>query len=103
MLACVTIIGIPIGVLALMAWGAGIYLAKVVVAQLIGVRVLEAVAERHEHFAMSLLVGLLILTFVVNLPIIGGLIGFVVTVVGLGLLVLFVRDVIFDDEPIEDV
>ncbi len=102
-LACVTIIGIPIGVLALMAWGAGIYLAKVVVAQLIGVRVLEAVAERHEHFAMSLLVGLLILTFVVNLPIIGGVIGFVVTVVGLGLLVLFVRDVIFDDEPIEDV
>jgi len=102
-LACVTIIGIPLGVLALMAWCAGIYLAKVVVAQLIGERVLEAVAERPQHFAMSLLVGLLIVAFVGNLPFIGGVIRFGVTVVGLGLLVLFVHDVIFDDEPIEDV
>lgn len=101
-LACVTVIGIPVGVLALMAWCAGIYLAKVVVAQLIGIRVLEAVAERREHFAVSLLTGLLILTFVGNLPIIGGVIRFGVTVIGLGLLVLFVHDVIFDDEPIED-
>ncbi len=61
LLACITIIGIPIGVLAFMAWGAGIYLSKVVVAQLIGVRVLEAMLEREEHFALSLLVGLLIL------------------------------------------
>ena len=36
-LACVTVIGIPVGLIALMAWCAGIYLAKVVVAQLIGV------------------------------------------------------------------
>jgi uncharacterized membrane protein len=92
-----------VGAIALMAWCAGVYLAKVVVAQLIGSRLLDAVAEREEHFAVSLLVGLLILTFVSNLPFVGGLIGFVVTVVGLGLLVLFVHDVIFDGEPIESV
>jgi hypothetical protein len=102
-LACITVIGIPVGAIALMAWCAGVYLAKVVVAQLIGSRLLDAVAEREEHFAVSLLVGLLILTFVSNLPFVGGLIGFVVTVVGLGLLVLFVHDVIFDGEPIESV
>ncbi len=99
LLACITIIGIPLGVLAFMAWGAGIYLSKVVVAQLIGVRVLEAMLEREEHFALSLLVGLLILTVAVNLPFVGGLIGFIVVVVGLGLLVLYVHDVIFDAEP----
>ena len=101
-LACVTVIGIPIGALAFMAWCAGIYLAKVVVAQMIGVRVLEAAAPGPEHFAVSLLTGLLILTFVGNLPIIGGVIRFGVAVVGLGLLVLFVHDVIFRDEPIDD-
>ncbi len=32
---------------------------------------------------------------------VGGLIGFIVVVVGLGLLVLYVHDVIFDAEPEE--
>ena len=100
-LACVTVIGIPIGVIALMAWCAGVYLAKVVVAQLIGSRVLDEVADRDRHFAVSLLVGLLILTFVGNLPFVGGVIRSGVTVLGLGLLVLYVRDVIFDDKPAE--
>ena len=59
-------------------------------------------AERPGAFRDVVLVGLLILAFVANLPFIGGVIGFGVTVVGLGLLVLFVHDEIFDDEPIED-
>jgi hypothetical protein len=100
-LACVTVIGIPVGLIALMAWCAGLYLAKVVVAQLIGSRVLDAVAARDRHFAVSLLVGLLILTFIGILPFVGGVIRFGVTVLGLGLLVLYVHDVIFTDEPTE--
>jgi hypothetical protein len=100
-LACITVIGIPVGLIALTVWCAGVYLAKVVVAQLIGSRVLDAVAERDRHFAVSLLVGLLILTFVGILPFVGGVIRFGVTVLGFGLLVLYVHDVIFDDEPAE--
>jgi hypothetical protein len=100
-LACVTVIGIPIGAIALMAWCAGVYLAKVVVAQLIGSRVLDEVTDREPHFAVSLLVGLLILTFVGNLPFVGGVIRVGVVVLGLGLLLLYVHDVIFDDKPAE--
>ena len=100
-LACITVIGIPVGLIALTAWCAGVYLAKVVVAQLIGSRVLDEVADRDRHFAVSLLVGLLILTFAGNLPFVGGVIRSGVTVLGLGLLVLYVRDVIFDDKPAE--
>ena len=100
-LACVSIIGLPLGVIALLLWCVALYLAKLVVAQLVGTHVVEAVAERRAHFAAVFGVGLFIVTLATNLPFIGGLIGFGVTLVGLGLLVLFVRDVVFDD-PLEN-
>lgn len=91
LLACVTVIGIPLGVIALLAWGIGIYLAKVLVAQVVGTFVVETVAERREHFAVALAVGLFIVTLATNLPFVGGLVSFLVTIVGLGLFVLFLR------------
>ena len=101
MLACFTVVGIPIGVIAFMLWLIALYVAKLIVAQLVGARVIENVAQRREHFAVVFAVGLFVVTLVTNLPLVGGLIGFLVTLVGLGLLVLFVRDVVFDD-PLED-
>jgi hypothetical protein len=100
-LACITVIGLPIGVIAFLLWGIALYVAKLIVAQLVGTRVIETLAERREHFAIVFAVGLFIVTLVTNLPIVGGLIGFIVTLIGLGLLVLFVRDVVFDD-PLEN-
>jgi hypothetical protein len=92
LLACVTVIGIPLGVIALLAWGIGLYLAKVMVAQLVGIYVVETIAERREHFAVALAAGLFVVTLATSLPFVGGVVSFVVTVVGLGLLVLFLRD-----------
>ncbi len=96
-LACVTLIGLPLGVIALMAWIAAIYLAKVVVAQVVGNYVFDAVVQRREHFAVSLAVGLLIVIVATHLPFVGGLIGAVVTLLGFGLLVMFVREELRDD------
>jgi hypothetical protein len=100
-LACVTVVGLPIGFIAFLLWLIALYVAKLIVAQVVGTRVIETLAERREHFAIVFAVGLFIVTLATNLPLVGGLIGFLVTLIGLGLLVLFLRDVVFDD-PLEN-
>jgi hypothetical protein len=67
---------------------AGVYLAKVVLAQFIGARILQAPATPR-HYTITLGVGLALVIVLVNLPFIGGLLNFVMTVLGLGMLVLF--------------
>lgn len=88
LLTAVTVIGIPLAVVTLMLWMVGIYLAKVVVAHVIGVRLVDA-AGTPRHYAVALATGLLAVIAAVNLPFIGGLLDFVLIVCGLGLLVVF--------------
>ena len=92
LLVCLTVIGIPLGLIGFVLWCASIYLAKIVVAQLIGSHFVEAMAQSRKHFAVALLFGLLVLTLLTNLPFIGGFVGFIVTIAGVGLLVLFLRE-----------
>lgn len=87
-LVAVTVVGIPVALLSLLLWLAGLYLAKIVLAHFIGRRFMEALG-RPAHFALALAVGLLLVLVVVNLPFVGGLLNFVLTVCGLGVLVLF--------------
>ncbi len=84
-----TVIAIPIAVLGLMLWMAGVYLAKIVFGYFVGARILES-DDAPRHFAIALALGLAIVLVLVNLPFIGGLLNFVMTIVGLGMLVLFV-------------
>jgi len=101
-LVCFTLIGIPLALFALVLWGAAIYLSKIVMAQLIGTHLIEAVAERRTHFAAALALGLLIITVLTSLPFVGGLVGFLVTILGIGLIFLFVRDELEPEpEPVE--
>ena len=88
-LVAFTIIGIPVAALGLLLWIAGVYLAKVVLAHSIGARIVEATG-RTRHFALALAVGLLVVMLVINLPWLGPLFNFVLTICGLGLLVMFV-------------
>lgn len=92
-LVAVTLIGLPVAIIALMLWLAGLYVAKILVAHVIGARLLEA-AGRRRGFVVTLAVGLLAVIVVVNLPFIGGLISFLLTICGFGLLVLFLWDAI---------
>jgi len=87
-LVAITIIGIPIAVLGVLLWLAALYFAKIVLAHGIGARVLEASGSTR-HFAVALALGLVLVLLVVELPFIGGLLNFVLTICGLGLLVLF--------------
>ena len=76
----VTIIGLPIALLSLALWGAGIYLSKIVVAEFLGRSILKT------RSAISLLAGLILVVVAVNLPWIGGLINFLLILLGLGAL-----------------
>jgi hypothetical protein len=96
-LVAATIIGIPVAMLGLLLWLAGLYLAKVVLAHVIGARLVD-MSGNPRHFAVALAIGLLLVMVAVNLPFIGGLLNFVLTICGLGLLVLFVWRT-FRDEP----
>lgn len=87
-LVAITVVGIPIAVAGMFVWGVGIYLAKVVVAHFVGARLVET-SGNARHFTLALAVGLLLVIVLVNLPFVGGVLNFLLTILGLGLLVLF--------------
>ena len=88
-LFCVTIIGIPLGVLTFLVGAIGLYFSKAVIAQIIGRGVLRNRAT-PPHYAVTLFVGLVIVIVAINLPWIGGLANFVLTLVGFGVIVSLV-------------
>jgi cytoskeletal protein CcmA (bactofilin family) len=88
LIACVTIIGIPLGVIGFLLWLLGLYFAKIVLAQTIGSRLFDAQGATPHH-AATLLSGLVIVVIVVNLPFVGGLANLALTLIGLGMLVRY--------------
>ena len=83
---CVTIVGIPLGLLTFLVGAIGLYFSKAVVAQIIGRGVLRN-PEAPPHYAATLLVGLVIVIVAINLPWIGGFANLVLTLVGFGVIV----------------
>jgi cytoskeletal protein CcmA (bactofilin family) len=86
LLACITVLGIPLGIAGFMVWIIGLYFAKIVLAQVIGCRLFQSQAGLP-HYAATLLAGLVIVLIAVNVSFLGGLANLVLTCVGLGLLV----------------
>jgi cytoskeletal protein CcmA (bactofilin family) len=86
---CFTIIGIPLAVLAFLVGAIGLYFSKAVVAQIIGRGVLGN-REAPPHYAATLFVGLVIVIVAINLPWIGGIANFLLTLVGFGVIVSLV-------------
>jgi anti-sigma factor RsiW len=86
LLVCLTIVGLPLGMLAFLLGFIGLYLAKIVIAQIIGRAVFRA-PENPPHYAATLATGLIIVIVAINLPLIGGLANFVLTLVGFGVIV----------------
>jgi cytoskeletal protein CcmA (bactofilin family) len=82
---CVTIIGIPLGILTFVLGAVGLYFSKAVIAQIIGRGVLSNPAN-PPHFAATLFVGLVIVIVAINLPWIGGFANLVLTLVGFGVI-----------------
>jgi putative zinc finger protein len=87
--ACITVVGLPMGLILMAAWLVALYVSWVVVGPIVGRALLARKDTPPPAFALALFVGLLTLTIVGNLPFIGGLVRFVVLLVGLG--VVFVQ------------
>ena len=86
LIIAITIVGLPLAALATGGWLAVWYLAKIIVAYLIGRTIFEWRGV-SPHLALCLLVGLLIVTATINMPLIGTPINLVLTVLGMGLIV----------------
>jgi hypothetical protein len=83
---CVTIVGIPLGILTFVLGAVGLYFSKAVIAQIIGRAVLRNRAT-PPHYAATLFVGLVIVILAINLPWIGGFTNLVLTLTGFGVIV----------------
>ena len=85
-LAGITLVGLPFAFFALVCWILLLYLAKIVIGIFIGRTVLGS-TQYADNTLLILLAGITIIILVVNVPLIGGLISFVLTLIGMGLLV----------------
>ena len=88
-LICLTIVGLPLGVLTFVVGAIGLYFAKTVLALVIG-RSLFRDPANPPHQALALLAGLATVIVAINVPLIGGLANFLLTIVGFGILVTMV-------------
>ena len=86
LIVCITVVGIPLGILTFVLGAVGLYFSKAVVAQIIGRAVLRNRAT-PPHYAATLFVGLVIVILAINLPWIGGFANLVLTLTGFGVIV----------------
>lgn len=86
LLVSLTIVGLPIGIVAFVLGALALYFAKTIVAQIIGRRLFRGPAG-EPHYAATLLAGLAIVTIAINIPFIGPILNLVATLIGLGLIV----------------
>lgn len=90
-LLCVTLIGLPAGLVMGAAWVLGLYLSKIVVAHFLGNALLRPKQQDPRSMALPLLVGLVLVLIAVSLPYVGWAINLLLVIIGLGAigLVLF--------------
>ncbi|WP_181198258.1 hypothetical protein [Enhygromyxa salina] len=80
-----TLVGIPLAAVTMGGYLLALYLGKIVVAAELGRRLLRFRAQRkRSELVWSLLLGLVLVMVLVELPYIGGVLGFIVAVLGLG-------------------
>jgi len=88
----VTIIGIPIAIITIFAYAILIYIAKIPVATFLGDKIIKALGKEGEpSLFWSMILGLVILTILLNIPYLEWLIYFVVLFTGFGSILLSQR------------
>lgn len=81
----VTILGIPIAIISLFAYAVLIYIAKIPVATALGEKMIKAFGKQGEPSLIgSMLLGLIVLTILLNIPYLEWLIYFIVLFTGFG-------------------
>ena len=101
-IVAITVIGLPLTVIGTFSYIAVIYLAKIVLASTLGQVMLQA-TDYEDNLLLTLLVGLVVVMLAINLPAIGGVINFLFTIVGIGLIVQMMLNYLSDigDESYE--
>ncbi len=84
-LAGITLIGLPIALVVLALWLLGLYVAKIFVAAAIGLVIMRPPNGQTRQFALALLAGLAVVFVTINISYIGGVIHFLVILLGLGM------------------
>lgn len=90
LIVAITLIGLPIALVAFGGYALALYLGKLFIAAEIGRRMLRLGGTTRSQVAWSLLLGLLIVAVLVELPIVGGLLSFLLAVFGLGTVIHYV-------------
>jgi len=88
-LLMITIVGIPLALVALAAWGLALYMAKFYTAYLVGAKVLGSVLHRKNaanSTYLSMVVGLVLYYVLRLLPIVGFFVRLGTSVVGIGMI-----------------
>jgi hypothetical protein len=85
--AGITLIGLPLGLILFACWLLACYLAKIVVAGFVG-RSLLAGSNGAQPVALILLVGLALIVIAINIPFVGPLINLFLIMIGLGVIVM---------------
>src|SRR5690606_35540727 len=88
-LASLTIVAIPLALLGLFSWIVMIYLAKILIALLIG-NLLLGGRDLRWPLVMPLLAGLIVVFIIISLPVIGVVLNFLLTIAGMGLITQFI-------------
>jgi hypothetical protein len=91
LIIALTIIGIPVSIVLGMAYGALLFLSKVVVAYFVGQR-LSFGGDTETGVIVRTGVSLLAILFVIEIPFLGGGLHFLVHIFGLGVLLVHLRN-----------
>lgn len=92
-LLLITIIGIPLGLILLVIYIILVYISRIYVGLWVGQYVLRKLKQETRSRVLAMALGLIIVVIIINLPIIGGLIHFVIILLGLGAIILTEYDV----------
>ena len=87
LMLALTVVGIPLALIGLAAWAIGLYCGAVVVAAGIGRSLVRPQGAGLREFGIALALGLVVVILLRNLPFVGAAAGWVIALVGLGLLV----------------
>ena len=86
LLLCLTMIGIPLGIILLVLYGLSLYLSTIFTSYLIGYKTWQKVFNKEAHTLMFGLIGLFILLIIELIPGVKTLITIIVVLVGLGII-----------------
>jgi hypothetical protein len=86
LLLCITIVGMPLGIMTFVLGAIGLFLSKIVLAQIIG-RAVFRDPLAPPHFATTLITGLVIVIVAINVPFVGWIANWALTLIGFGIIV----------------